>query len=122
MTEQRSSDLLDVKGASGYLGVPESFVRRVVLEKRVRYYKLGKYLRFRPADLDALVERGRVEPVEDRALPRRQISNTHLFTGPRRRTTRSGETSGAPLAGSSQGQRLRSGATTVGGDRPAEPR
>lgn len=57
------SGLLDVAGAAFYLGVTEPFVRRLVLERRVRYFKLGKFVRFRTADLDAFVEAGRQEPV-----------------------------------------------------------
>jgi excisionase family DNA binding protein len=56
--------LLDVAGAADYLGVSEAFVRRLVLERRVRYYKVGKFVRFRPVDLDAFVEAGRRDPVE----------------------------------------------------------
>ncbi len=56
--------LLDVAGAAAYLGVTEAFIRRLVLEKRIRYYKLGKFVRFRPADLDAFVDAGRHDPVE----------------------------------------------------------
>jgi excisionase family DNA binding protein len=55
--------LLDVGGAAVYLGVTEAFVRRLVLERRVRYFKLGKFVRFRTVDLDAFVEAGRHEPV-----------------------------------------------------------
>ena len=55
--------LLDVAGAAAYLGVTPAFVRRLVLERRVRYFKLGKFVRFRRADLDAFVEAGRREPV-----------------------------------------------------------
>ena len=57
------SGLLDVAGAAAHLGVTEPFVRRLVLERRVRYFKLGKFVRFRAADLDAFVEAGRHEPV-----------------------------------------------------------
>ena len=56
--------LLDVAGAAGHLGVSEAFVRRLVLEPRVRYFKVGKFVRFRPMDLDAFVEAGRRDPVE----------------------------------------------------------
>lgn len=51
-------------GAAEYLGVTAAFVRRLVLEKRIRYYKLGKFVRFRTGDLDAFVEAGRHEPVD----------------------------------------------------------
>ncbi len=56
--------LLDVVGAAAHLGVSEAFVRRLVLERRVRYFKVGKFVRFRPTDLDAFVEAGRRDPVE----------------------------------------------------------
>lgn len=58
--------LLDVAGAAAYLGVTDAFVRRLVLERRVRYFKVGKFVRFRPVDLDAFVEAGRQDPVETR--------------------------------------------------------
>ena len=73
------SDLLDVAGAATYLRVTEAFVRRLVLERRVRYYKLGKFVRFRPADLDAFIEAGRHEPV----------AWVHSRSTARRATTRS---------------------------------
>jgi excisionase family DNA binding protein len=56
------SELLDVAGAARYLGVTVVFVRRLVTERRIRYYKLGKFVRFRTADLDAFVEDGRIDP------------------------------------------------------------
>jgi hypothetical protein len=34
-TGNPASDLLDVEGAAAYLGVPETYVRRMVLEGRV---------------------------------------------------------------------------------------
>ena len=55
--------MLDVADAAAYLGVTEAFVRRLVLERRVRYFKLGKFVRFRTDDLDAFIEAGRHEPV-----------------------------------------------------------
>ena len=56
--------LLNVAGAAAYLGVTDAFVRRLVLERRVRYFKVGKFVRFRPPDLDAFVEAGRRDPVQ----------------------------------------------------------
>ena len=55
--------MLDVGAAAAHLGVTEAFVRRLVLERRVRYFKLGKFVRFRTDDLDAFIEAGRHEPV-----------------------------------------------------------
>lgn len=71
--------LLDVAGAAAHLGVSEVFVRRLVLERRVRYFKVGKFVRFRAVDLDAFVEAGRQEPVgrrvHVRSAPRRSAGN-----------------------------------------------
>ena len=62
--------LLDVAGAAAHLGVSQAFVRRLVLERRVRYFKVGKFVRFRIVDLDAFVEAGRQDPVELRVRMR----------------------------------------------------
>jgi excisionase family DNA binding protein len=94
--------LLDVAGAATYLGVTEAFVRRLVLERRVRYYKLGKFVRFRPADLDAFVEAGRHEPVAAWVHPR---STAQRSTA---RFTAQNGTRGSAVAGSS-GQRRSGG-------------
>ena len=58
----RGAELIDVAGAARYLGITEAFVRRLVLFRRIRYYELGKFVRFRAEDLDAFLERGRLEP------------------------------------------------------------
>ncbi len=57
------SDLRDVQGAAAYLSVSEVFMRRLVVERRVRYYKIGKFVRFKASDLDAMVDAGRVDPM-----------------------------------------------------------
>jgi excisionase family DNA binding protein len=59
---QLQPELLDVAGAAQYLGLTVVFVRRLVMERRIRYYKLGKFVRFRISDLDSFVEGGRMEP------------------------------------------------------------
>ena len=81
--------LLNVAGAAAYLGVTDAFVRRLVLERRVRYFKVGKFVRFRPVDLDAFVEAGRQEPVETRIHVRRHDGAPHDVTTERRRRRRS---------------------------------
>lgn len=64
MNSTTSAGLLDVTGAAQRLGVPVRFVRRLVAERRVRYVKLGRYVRFDLADLDALVAAGVVAAVQ----------------------------------------------------------
>jgi excisionase family DNA binding protein len=45
--------LLDVEEAAVYLGTSVRFPRRLVEERRVRYFKVGRHIRFAKADLDA---------------------------------------------------------------------
>lgn len=56
-------DLLDAAGAAEHLGTPLRFIRRLVAERRIRFYKVGHYVRFARADLDAFLAEGRVEPL-----------------------------------------------------------
>ena len=42
--------------AAEYLNVSVGFIRRMASERRVRHYRLGKFVRFDPADLDAFAE------------------------------------------------------------------
>lgn len=44
---------LGVTGAAQHVNKPERFMRRLVMERRIRYYKHGRYLAFRKSDLDA---------------------------------------------------------------------
>jgi excisionase family DNA binding protein len=53
---------LDLVDAAGYLSVNVRYVRRLVAERRVRYLKVGRLLRFRTEDLDAYLESCGVEP------------------------------------------------------------
>lgn len=54
--------LIDTAQAAGQLGVTPRFVRRLVDERRIRFYKIGKYVRFDPADIDSFAAAARVEP------------------------------------------------------------
>jgi excisionase family DNA binding protein len=51
-----SPDLLDFAGAAARLGVPVRWMRRAVAERRLPFVKVGRYVRFRPEDLDGYVE------------------------------------------------------------------
>lgn len=51
---------LDVAGAADWIGVEERFIRRLVAERRVTYYKVGRYLRFDADDLDDFLAANRV--------------------------------------------------------------
>ncbi|HEY8612998.1 MAG TPA: helix-turn-helix domain-containing protein [Roseomonas sp.] len=60
MTENLPA-LLDVPAAAARLGVPVSFVRRLVHERRVPFVKVGRLVRFDPADLEAFIAAARTE-------------------------------------------------------------
>lgn len=56
--------LLDITEAAERLHVKERFIRRLVAEKRMPYYKVGPFVRFDPADVDEWLVRQRVERSE----------------------------------------------------------
>jgi excisionase family DNA binding protein len=53
--------LLTVEEAAERLGTSVRFVRRLILERRIAYTKLGRHVRIAPGDLDAFIRAGRVE-------------------------------------------------------------
>jgi excisionase family DNA binding protein len=55
--------MLTVEQAAQRLGTEVRFVRRLVAERRIRYYKVGKYVRFHPDDLTDYIRQGRVDPI-----------------------------------------------------------
>jgi excisionase family DNA binding protein len=63
MDEPPAVGMLDVEQAAQRLGTPQRFVRRLVAERRIRFYKVGRYVRFHPDDVAAYVEQGRVEAI-----------------------------------------------------------
>jgi excisionase family DNA binding protein len=58
-----SPRVIGVDDAATYMSVPVRFIRRLVFERRIRYYKVGKYVRFAKEDLDAFLNAEAVEPV-----------------------------------------------------------
>jgi excisionase family DNA binding protein len=57
--------LVNVSEAAERLGTPVRFVRRLVAERRIRFYKVGRYIRLDVADLDEFVSAGLVEASVD---------------------------------------------------------
>lgn len=53
---RRPLDLLTVPEAAEYLSVKESFIRRLVYERRIEVIRLGWHVRFRRAALDEWIE------------------------------------------------------------------
>lgn len=54
---------LNVEQAAEYLGTGVRFIRRLVAERRIVFYKVGNHVRLTIADLDAFAEAGRVETI-----------------------------------------------------------
>ncbi len=61
-TPAPSAPLIDIDQAGERLGVTVRFMRRLVDERRIPFHKIGKYVRFDPADIDRFAIQGRVEP------------------------------------------------------------
>ncbi len=59
--DPRSVALMGVGELAERLGTTERFVRRLVTERRVPFHKVGKYVRFDPADIDEWLVEHRVE-------------------------------------------------------------
>jgi len=53
--------------------VAERYMRRLVTDRRLPYFKVGRLLRFSAEDLDAFLESSRIEPsaVHTLLVPRR---------------------------------------------------
>ena len=56
-------EYLDVDGVADALAVKPCFVRRLVWERRIPYYKVGKFVRFDPAEIETWIEQNRHEPL-----------------------------------------------------------
>jgi excisionase family DNA binding protein len=54
--------LLDVERMAEWLGVEVVFVRRLVAERRIPFVKIGKFVRFDPADVRSYVLSSKVAP------------------------------------------------------------
>ena len=72
-TRKLRRDLIDVSAAAERLGVSVRYVRRLVAERRIPYFKLGHLLRFDVEEVDAWLERAKVsEIVPSMASPNRR--------------------------------------------------
>ena len=60
--------ILTSEEAAEFLGVSLRTIRYWVATRRIPYFHLGRFIRFKPADLTAFLESGRVEPLEREAL------------------------------------------------------
>ncbi len=63
--------LLDIIDLASRLGVTERFIRRLIHERRIPYYKVGHLVRFDAADIDRWLALNRIEPPQQNRPPRR---------------------------------------------------
>jgi excisionase family DNA binding protein len=49
-------NLLDIAGAALELGVTDRMVRRLVEQRRIRVYKVGKHVRIAQSDIDQYLQ------------------------------------------------------------------
>ncbi len=55
-----SPSLLSIEQLAGWLGVTDRFIRRLVAERRIPFLKIGKFIRFDPADIEPWLDSQRV--------------------------------------------------------------
>jgi excisionase family DNA binding protein len=56
-------ELLTIEEAAARMKMSVRYVRRLVAERRIAFHRLGRAVRFDPADLAEFVRTGRVEPM-----------------------------------------------------------
>jgi excisionase family DNA binding protein len=61
---------LTVPEAAAYMNTSVRFVRRLIAERRIVFYKVGAHVRIALVDLDAFVLAGRVEPITTATVQR----------------------------------------------------
>lgn len=57
--------LLDWEAVAAILGTTPRHVRRLVNERRIAYVKVGRFVRFKAADVDAWIDDNRRSPIDD---------------------------------------------------------
>lgn len=58
--------LIDINALADRFGVRVRYIRRLVAERRIPYVKLGHLLRFDPAEVDAWIDRARIQESDPR--------------------------------------------------------
>ncbi|MHB1533744.1 MAG: helix-turn-helix domain-containing protein [Acidimicrobiales bacterium] len=79
MTTTPVPELLDIESLAAHLNDSVRHVRRLVAERRIPYLKVGHFIRFDPADINAWLQDQRVNGAalpDVRSAPRRHRSPT----------------------------------------------
>ena len=64
LTMERHRPPLDINAAAAYLGVRPRFIRRLVDERRIAFFKVGRFVRLDPNVLDQFLADSVVPPSE----------------------------------------------------------
>jgi len=60
---EQLDEYFDIEGLAGYLKVEKSWVYRRVSEKRIPYFKVGKFPRFRKTEIDNWISKQHIKPL-----------------------------------------------------------
>jgi excisionase family DNA binding protein len=60
-TAKPAGTLMDIEAVATRLGISVRYVRRLVAERRIPYVKFGHLLRFDPGDIEAWIEKAKVD-------------------------------------------------------------
>ena len=58
-----TDEVLTVEQAADRINMSARYVRRLVAERRIPFYKVGRCVRIKASDLAAHLDAGRVEPI-----------------------------------------------------------
>jgi len=58
-----SSDWFDKVESALYLKTSPRFFDQLVAQRKIRFYRIGKFIRFNRGDLDAFARDGKVDPL-----------------------------------------------------------
>ena len=56
-------EMLGPDAAAARLGTSTRFIRRLIAERRIRFFKVGRHVRILSTDLDAFLANGEVPPL-----------------------------------------------------------
>jgi len=60
-----AGELLTVEQAADRIRMSARYVRRLIAERRIGFYRLGRSVRIDPAELTAFVTAGRIDPITE---------------------------------------------------------
>ena len=70
---QTRTELIGVEALAAWLGVEIVFVRRLVAERRIPFLKIGKFVRFDPAEVATWIDEQRVGVFKERSVRRGRL-------------------------------------------------